>query len=92
MVIWLVIAVLVGAACGAIQVQTVRKIDPANQSRFSQHFTAALVLRFLIIGVFLWRLVFQELTIILISFFVFLSVYLGGVILVALKRPQWFEK
>lgn len=92
MVIWLVLAALLGVVCVALQSLTVRQMHPDGQLKTSVLIALGFFLRIILIVVYFWQVVQQGFLIIVLTLLIFLGFYFGSAILIAYRKPHWLEK
>ena len=92
MVSWLVLAVLLGCVCVALQSLTVRQMQPTRQGRTSVFLTLGFLLRIILIAIYFWQVLQQEFLTIALATLIFLGSYFGSAISIAYRKPLWLQK
>ena len=92
MVIWLVLAALLGCVCVALQSITVRQMHPTRQGRASLFLALGFLLRIILIVVYFWQVIQQGFLTIALSIVIFLGFYFGSAIFIAYRKPLWLQK
>ena len=90
-VVWILIGSVVAAVSVLLHTLVTRYLDPNHAVPSMRRFWVGLLIRLLLIAVFLWQLVQQELVTLIVTLIVFLAVYAGSLYYIINNKPHWFQ-
>lgn len=91
MIPWLLSAFLVALGCVLLHALSVRFMNPLAPRMSLKRFRQFLAVRLIVLGVYLWQLVQQNLVVILFSMAFFIITYWAALLLVVRYKQHWLQ-
>ena len=91
MILWVVSAALVATCCVLLHTLTVRMMNPLAYAQSLSRFWQFFGLRLVVLGVYLWQLVQQNLVIIASSMAIFIATYWAVLMFVIRYKQDWMQ-
>lgn len=90
-VLWILASAMLAFFSIILHTLVTRWLDPEDPGRSMKRFWLLFVARLLIIGLFFWQLVQQDVTTLIACIIVFLAVYAGSLYLIISHKSKWFQ-
>jgi hypothetical protein len=91
MILWFISALLVAVGCVLLHTMSVRFMNPVAPAKSLSRFWQFFGIRLVILGVYLWQLVQQNLLIIASSMAIFIVTYWAALIFIIRYKQDWMQ-
>jgi len=91
MILWFISSLLVAVGCVLLHTMSVRLMNPVAPAQSLSRFWQFFGIRLVILGVYLWQLVQQNLLIIASSMAIFIVVYWAALIFIIRYKQDWMQ-